>query len=143
MWKGWPSIRSKPMNLEFEIPTNKTQQFWDYVEKGEFRTTRCRSCGSITFPPVADCVECDDSDLEWVALDRSGEIVAFTHVIARPASFQERPPYTIVVVELSDGLKVLAWLEGSDMTDVEVGMKVSLESGINSDGEPSYWFIPG
>ena len=91
MWKGWPSIKSKPMNLEFEIPTNKTNQFWEYIEQGEFRTTRCRSCGSLNFPPVADCVECDNSDLEWIALDGRGEVVAFTHVIARPASFQDFP----------------------------------------------------
>ena len=141
MWKSWPSIRSKAMKLEFEIPTDRTQKFWDYLEKGEFRTTQCKSCGTITFPPVTDCVDCTDSDLEWVKLDGKGEVVAFTHVIARPASFQERPPYTIAVADLVDGIKVLAWIEGSEMVDVEVGMKVRLIAGKNSDGDPSYWFV--
>ncbi len=142
LWKSWPSIKSKPLNLEFEIPTDKTHEFWDYLEAGEVRTTRCRSCRSIVFPPVGDCVNCADSDLEWVELDGQGEVVAFTHVIARPASFQERPPYTIVIADLVDGLKVLAWIEGSEMTEVEVGMKVRLEAGKNDDGEPSYRFVP-
>ncbi len=142
LWKSWPSIKSKPLNLEFEIPTDKTHEFWDYIEAGEFRTTRCKSCGSITFPPVGDCVKCADSDLEWVKLDGRGEVVAFTHVIARPASFQERPPYTIVIADLVDGIKVLAWIEGSEMTEVEVGMKVQLKAGMTADGEPSYWFLP-
>jgi uncharacterized OB-fold protein len=142
LWKSWPSIKSKPLNLEFEIPTEKTQKFWDYIEAGEFRTTRCRSCGSLAFPPVGDCVKCADSDIEWVALDGRGEVVAFTHVIARPSSFQERPPYTIVIADLVDGLKVLAWIEGSEMTEVEVGLKVQLKAGMTVDGEPSYWFVP-
>ena len=142
LWKSWPSIKSKPLNLEFEIPTDKTHKFWDYLEAGEFRTTRCKSCGSLAFPPVGDCVKCTDSDLEWVELDGRGEVVAFTHVIARPTSFQERPPYTIVIADLVDGLKILAWIEGSEMTEVEVGMKVRLEAGKNVDGEPTYWFVP-
>ena len=142
MWKSWPSIRSKPLNLEFEIPTDKTHKFWAYVEVGEFRTTRCRSCGSITFPPVGDCGKCADSDLEWVKLDGRGEVVAFTHVIVKPQSFQEREPYTIVVAGLVDGLNVLAWLVDADVTEVEVGMGVQLNAGVTLDGEPWYWFTP-
>ena len=87
-------------------------------------------------------MECSDSDIEWVELDGRGKVVAFTHVIARPTSFQERPPYTIVIADLVDGLKILAWIEGSEMTDVEVGMKVQLKAGMTVDGEPSYWFVP-
>jgi uncharacterized OB-fold protein len=143
MWKSWPSIKSRPVTLEFEIPTNKTQKFWDYIEACEFRTTRCKTCGTLSFPPVAECVNCKDSKLEWVELDGRGEVVAFTHVIARPTSFQEHPPYTIIIADLVDGLKILAWIEGSEMTEVEVGMKVRLEAGMTVDGDPSYWFVPG
>ncbi len=67
--------------------------------------------------------------------------MAFTHVIARPTSFQEHPPYTIAIADLVDGLKILAWIEGSEMTEVEVGMRVRLEAGKTVDGEPSYWFV--
>jgi uncharacterized OB-fold protein len=142
LWKSWPSIKSKPLNLEFEIPTDKTHEFWDFLEAGEFRTTRCKSCGSITFPPVGDCVKCADSDIEWVELDGQGEVAAFTHVIAPPATIQESPPYTIVIADLIDCLKKLAWIEESEMTEVEVGMKVQLKAGKNDDGEPFYWFVP-
>jgi uncharacterized OB-fold protein len=80
--------------------------------------------------------------MEWVELDGRGEVVAFTHVIARPTSFQERPPYTIVIANLVDGIKILAWIEGSEMTEIEVGMKVQLKAGRTEDGDPSYWFVP-
>jgi|TARA_B100001971_G_scaffold136575_1_gene126063 uncharacterized OB-fold protein len=142
VWNSWPSIKSKPLNLEFTIPTDKIHKFWNYLEAGEFRTTRCKSCGSLTFPPVGDCVKCTDSDIEWVELDGRGEVVAFTHVIARPVSFQEHPPYTIVIVDLVECLKVLAWMERSEITEVKVGMDVRLVAGMTVDGEPSYWFVP-
>ena len=34
------------------------------------------------------------------------------------------------------------FFEGSEMTEVKVGMKVRLEAGKNDDGEPSYRFVP-
>ncbi|MGD2200971.1 MAG: Zn-ribbon domain-containing OB-fold protein [Candidatus Bathyarchaeota archaeon] len=142
MWKSWPSIKSRPLRLEFEIPIDKTQEFWEYVEAGEFRTTRCRFCDSLHFPPVADCPDCRSSDMEWVALEGKGELVAFTHVIARPTSFQGNAPYTIAISSLEEGIKVLAWLVDTDITDVEVGMKVRLRAGKTTDGDPSYWFTP-
>ncbi len=80
--------------------------------------------------------------IEWVKLDGSGQIEAFTHVVARPASFQQHEPYTIVICRLVDGVKILAWLKGAEVTTVEVGMKVKLTAGLNAVGEPTYWFEP-
>jgi len=142
MWKSWPSILSRPMKLEFEIPIDKTEEFWEHLKAGEFRTTRCNACDTLHFPPVGDCPDCGSSETEYVPLKGTGEVVAFTHIIVKPQSFQEREPYTIVVAGLVDGLNVLAWLVDADVTEVEVGMRVKLNAGLNQDGEPSYWFTP-
>jgi uncharacterized OB-fold protein len=142
MWKSWPFIRSRPLNLEFEIPIDKIHEFWDFLEIGELRTTRCRSCGSLHFPPIADCPDCGSSEMEWIELNGSGELEAFTHVIARPSSFQANAPYTIAIGKLVDGIKVLAWLVDTDITEVEVGMRVRLNAGKTPDGHSSYWFTP-
>ena len=142
LWKSWPSILSKPLKLEFEIPIDKTQEFWEFIKAGEFKTTRCRSCGSLHFPPVADCPDCGSSEMVWSELKGNGELEAFTHIIARPTSFQNREPYTIAVVNLIDGIKILAWLKGADITEVEVGMKVHIKAGKSPDGDPTYWFEP-
>jgi uncharacterized OB-fold protein len=80
--------------------------------------------------------------MSWIPLDGRGELKAFTHIIARPASFQHREPYTIAVGELVDGVNVLAWLVDVDVTDVEIGLKIRLEAGKTDDGEPTYWFVP-
>lgn len=142
VWTSMPAIKSRPMELVFEIPISRTKEFWDWIEKGEFRTTRCKGCGALHFPPVADCPECKTSEMEWVGLDGRGEIEAFTHVIVRPASFQHREPYTIAIARLVDGIKVLAWLREAEITDVDVGLKVRLTAGKTLEGDASYWFVP-
>lgn len=142
MWTSWPTIRSRPLKLEFEIPTNKTKEFWDWIDKGDIYTTRCKNCGELFWPPVADCPYCKSSDMDWVKLVGEGELMAFTHVIAKPASFQHKEPYTIAIGKLTDGVNVLAWLMDADITKVKIGMKIKLTVGTNQDGDSTYWFVP-
>jgi uncharacterized OB-fold protein len=142
MWMSVPVIKSKPLELVFEIPISGIREFWDGLEQGEVFTTRCEGCKALHFPPVSDCPDCGSSKMEWVKLDGSGQVEAFTHVIARPASFQQHDPYTIVICRLVDGVKILAWLKDAEMTGVNVGMEVKLAAGLNIEGEPTYWFEP-
>jgi hypothetical protein len=137
-----PFIKSRPLKLVFEIPTSRTQRFWEGIKDGEIYTTRCKGCGTLHFPPVGDCPECLSSEMEWVKLDGRGEVEAFTHVIARPLSFQHHEPYTIVIGRLIEGVRVLAWLRDVDITEVEVGMRVRLTVGTTPEGETTYWFVP-
>ena len=142
MFITWPAIKSRSYTMEFEIPISKTQKFWDGIKEGVIYATRCRECGELYFPPVADCPKCGSSGMEWVKLDGRGEIEAFTHVIARPTSFQKHAPYTIVIGSLVDGVKVLAWLKDAEITEIEVGMKVRLVVGTTLEDETTYWFVP-
>ena len=142
MWTSVPVIKSKPLELVFEIPISRTEEFWDGLERGEVFTTRCEGCRVLHFPPVSDCPECGSSKMEWVKLNGSGEVEAFTHVVARPTSFQQNEPYTIVICRLVDGVKILAWLKDVEVTMVEVGMKVKLMAGLDAEGKSTYWFVP-
>jgi uncharacterized OB-fold protein len=71
-----------------------------------------------------------------------GEIVTFTQVFVKPASFQKEPDYIVAIAELDDGVKALAWLTGAKREDVQVGMKVKLVAKVISEGRVSYEFIP-
>jgi uncharacterized OB-fold protein len=142
MWTSIPVIKSRPLELVFEIPISKTKKFWDLLKEGEIYTTQCKGCGVLHFPPVVDCPECRSSEMEWIKLEGRGEIEAFTHVVARPTSFQELEPYTIAISRLLDGVKVLAWLRDAEITEVEIGMKVRLTVGTTPEGEATYWFTP-
>lgn len=137
-----PTIKSRPLNLVFNVPITKTQKFWNGIKEGKIFTTRCKKCGKLFFPPVADCPTCLSSDMEWVELSKEAEIETFTHILVKPASFQSYGNYTIAIGRLKEGVRVLAWLTDAKLENVKVGMKVKLAAKVTPEGMLTYEFLP-
>jgi hypothetical protein len=132
-------LKSRPITFIFEIPTERLSEFWNGLEKGKVYASKCKKCGRITFPPTADCSRCFSSGPEWVDIQGEGAIETFTHIVIRPPSFQAHPTYTVAVVKMDSGVKVLAWLTGTKLGDAKVGARVRLGVTQSSEG-PSYGF---
>ena len=137
-----PTLRSRKLEIIYNIPISKTLKFWEGLKEGKIYTTKCKKCGRLYFPPVADCAECYSSDMEWIELSGEGEIETFTHVIVKPASFQDEPPYTVAIARLKEGVRALAWLTGVKKKNVKVGMKVRLMAKVTPEGRLTYEFKP-
>ena len=137
-----PTLRSRPLNIIYNIPISKTLKFWEGIKEGKIYTTKCKKCGKLYFPPVGDCANCLSSDMEWVELSGEGEIETFTHVIVKPASFQNEPPYTVAIARLKEGVRALAWLTDVKKKDVKVGLKVKLVGKVTPEGRLTYEFKP-
>jgi uncharacterized OB-fold protein len=135
------SLQSKPLNLTFAIPIGKTERFWEDLKEGRVSGTRCKKCGTLHFPPAADCSECMSNDVEWTALNGEAELLTYTHVIVRPASFMQQETYTVGVAKLKEGVNVLAWVTGIKRSDIKIGMKLKLISAKTLDGKPTYNFV--
>ena len=54
--------------------------------------------------------------------------------------FRSYKPYTVAIGRLKEGVKVLAWLTGFKLSEVEVGMKAKLVAKTTPDGNPTYEF---
>jgi uncharacterized protein len=140
---GEPSLHSRrSLTLRFDIPISKTQEFYEALKSGRFISTKCTSCGTVSFPPQSDCPECLSQGMEWVDLPRDATLQTYTHVQITPASFIDNDPYTIAIGELAGGLKVLAWLEGVQLEDMKPGMKLRVETRVAKEGNPYYVFVP-
>ena len=137
-----PTLRSRKLEIIYNIPISKTLKFWEGLKEGKIYTTRCKSCGKLYFPPVGDCAECYSSDMEWIELSGEGEIETFTHIIVKPVSFQDEPPYTVAIARLKEGVRALAWLTGAKKKDIKVGMKVRLMAKVTPEGRLTYEFKP-
>jgi len=137
-----PTLRSRPITLTYEIPTSKIQKFWDEIKEGKIFATKCKNCGKLNFPPVADCPACLSSDMEWVKLSGEGEIETFTHIPVKPPTFQSYDDYTIAIARLKEGVRALAWLTGVKLPDTKVGMKVKLVAKTTPEGTLTYEFVP-
>ncbi|HKT22511.1 MAG TPA: Zn-ribbon domain-containing OB-fold protein [Nitrososphaerales archaeon] len=138
-----PQLHSRrALNLRFDIPVSKTKEFWDSLKEGKLVSTKCSSCGNVSFPPQADCPKCMGCKFGWVDLGTDATLVTFTHVKVTPASFAGGAGYTIAIAELKGGLKALAWLEGARAEDTKAGMKLRIEARSSEEGNPYYVFVP-
>jgi len=139
-----PTLHSRrTLSLRFNIPISKTHQFWASLRDGKFVTTKCRGCGTVSFPPQSDCPKCMSGDAEWVDLGTEAELVTFTYVLVTPTSFVENDPYLVGIGRLGNGLKVLAWIEGTSLEKLAPGMKLKVEFRKTGDDSPYYVFVPG
>jgi uncharacterized OB-fold protein len=136
------SLKSaRTLTITYNLPINKTAKFWDELKAGKVYATKCTNCGMLHFPPVADCGKCGSSEMEWYLLNGEGEVVTFTQVFAKPASFSDEPEYIVAIGRLNEGIKVLAWLTGIKREDVKIGLKVKLVAKDFPDGRVSYEFV--
>ena len=105
-----PTLQSRrTLSLRFNLPIAKTHQFWDGLKEGKFVTTRCKSCGEVSFPPQADCPNCMSGEVEWVEMGTDAELVTFTYVMVTPTSFVDTDPYVVAIGRLGQGLNSVPW----------------------------------
>lgn len=137
-----PALRSKrSLTLRFNVPISKTSRFWDALSEGRFVTSKCGDCGTLSFPPQADCPRCMGNNPVWVELGKDAELLTFTYVQITPTSFVDHDPYVVAIGRLKEGINVLAWLEGGDPAKLKPGDRVRLETRKDPEGAPYYVFV--
>ena len=130
----------EPIHL---IPVGNVKEFFKGLSEGRILATRCKRCGKIYFPPQKDCPTCMAEDMEWIELSRNAKLLTFAEVNVKPAGFKDHPDYIVGVGELEEGVKVLAWVEASSISDLRVGEKVRLEvRRMIPEGYLTYTFVP-
>ncbi|MFC7131588.1 MULTISPECIES: Zn-ribbon domain-containing OB-fold protein [Salinibaculum] len=91
----------------------------------------CADCGHGTGTAAAACSHCGSRDTTAVVLPEDGEIYTETRINVPPPAFEG--PYTVAIVELSDGTRLTAHIE----SDVSVGDAVSFQGTIAEDIRPA------
>ncbi len=96
--------------------------FARHLLEGRLMGSRCTACGRRSFPPRADCPACLSSEFELEERAGTCRLLAWTTIHAAPTGFEAVAPYTLGLVELDDGGRLLASLGESLGGDVETGM---------------------
>jgi len=104
-------------------PYTKVGAFAEGLSRGKIMATRCTACGHLEFPPRADCPKCGGTGFEWVDISGKGKLVTYTTIHAAPTGFGDRTPYTIGVIDLEEGGRLLSWIQDMEESDIEVGME--------------------
>jgi hypothetical protein len=108
-------------------PYSKVHEFAVHLKDGRLMGSRCKSCDRRSFPPRADCADCMSPDFELVEINGKGKLFTYSRIAAAPTGFEDDVPYTIGVVELEQGGRLLAWIGSSiPEADVAIGMDVQV-----------------
>ena len=81
----------------------------DGLQQGVLRYQRCAACGrALTLSRLA-CPHCGSAGLQWLTSKGSGRVYALTQVTRAPSeAFRALVPYTLVLVDLDEGPRVMA-----------------------------------
>jgi len=117
--------------------------FWHAAARGELRLPRCRDCASFSWPPRSRCRDCGSHAIDWVAV--SGRGVVHTYTVVRQASdpyFNARTPYTVAMIELEEGPRLMSNITNCDVDAVHIGMRVGVSFADAGDGFALPVFAP-
>jgi uncharacterized OB-fold protein len=118
----------------------KLNDFIDRLEQGKVSGTRCKGCGTVFFPPRADCYQCLGNDMEWFDISGPGKLLTYSKLEYAPVGFENDLPYTIALVDYGD-YKVFGRLESRLSEDeIEVGMDMKVAVNELPDGQLTYVF---
>jgi uncharacterized OB-fold protein len=94
--------------------------------------SRCASCGTPYFPKSALCraPSCDSGAMEDAAFGPKATLWSYTvqHYPPPPPAKYDEPyePYAMALVDLDEGLRLLARVAVDDLSQVKAGMAVEL-----------------
>jgi uncharacterized OB-fold protein len=97
------------------ITTADAQPYWDGLQSGRLLLQRCAGCGTFRHYPRPMCPACHAMEVDWVEVDGQGTVHSWTvpHRSALPA-FAAVQPFTLLTVDLPQGVRLLGMLRGSD-----------------------------
>ena len=109
------------------VPYTKVSDFAVHLKDGRMMGSVCSGCGRFSFPPRADCPDCLSGSFSYREISGRGTVQTFSTIAAAPTGFEDVAPYTVVVVDLEEGGRLLAWAgETLDPAEVKIGMPVQV-----------------
>jgi len=120
-----------------------------FLSEDRLMGSRCRRCGSLFVPPRPICTKCHSSEIEWVEIKGKGRLAAFTCIAIGPPfmieeGYNRKHPYVCGVVDLEEGVRVVARIEGFDGTrpeTIKIGEPVEAEFLHRGDGQTAVTFL--
>jgi len=108
-------------------PTRDTQPYWDGLAAGRLLLQKCGSCGRLRHYPRPLCDRCHSFAVEWVEASGRGRVHSWT-VTHHPFNigFKRELPFTLVTVDLEEGVRMQAQLKGPGAERVAIGLPVAV-----------------
>ncbi len=102
-------------------------EFYRYCKLHELRFQRCTDCGAWRHLPRPMCGECGSFNYEWARSSGKGKVYSWITVVQPmlPA-FNDAVPYTVPLVDMAEGVRMVAMIQGVDPEAMKLGMPVEV-----------------
>lgn len=106
-----------------------------FLNEEKLMGSRCKECAALFLPPRPICIKCHSPEMEWVEMGGKGTLSAFTCISIGPPSmieegYNRKNPYCSGVVELEEGVRIDARIEGVDTNkpeEIRLGMPLNVK----------------
>ncbi len=98
--------------------------FWEGVREGRLLLQRCSSCSTLRHPPGPMCPRCQS--LEWGTVEASGRGTIHSWVLSHHPTEPDAEPRIVVLVDLAEGVRLVANLQGTPWAEVRNDLPVEL-----------------
>src|ERR1051325_10122013 len=113
----------KTMTWHLPVADVETQDYWAAAKQGRLLIKECRACGKPFFYPRARCPRCWSPETAWRYASGKGTVYTFTVVYQNDLPpFRDRVPYVVAVVDLEEGVRMTAKIEGCPPGGVRWGL---------------------
>jgi uncharacterized OB-fold protein len=97
-------------------PTPETQFFWDGTKQKRLLVQQCCRCEKTYFPPRPFCPKCGNRDVKVVECSGVGRLLSYIVNHRLNPKWKWKEPYSIAIVELAEGPRMLTNIVGCDQT---------------------------
>lgn len=101
--------------------------FWDFCAKEELRFQRCVACGTWRHLPRLRCAKCGSPEFSWERSTGRGRVYSWTVTHQAPIRvFAAKAPYAVLVVELDEGVRMIAGLVDASPSELRLDLPVEV-----------------
>lgn len=102
-------------------------EFWEALGRGDLVVQKCASCGGLQLYPRRGCVSCSSSEISYVQVSGRGTLYSFSTVLKyAPSEFADDVPYTLAIVVLEEGPRMLTRIVDADPGQLRCEMPVKV-----------------
>jgi uncharacterized protein len=124
------------------VPTATTKFFWEAAKAGKLALQYDPATGRYQFWPRAGSVATGQPNLEWRIVSGRGHIYSYTVTHVPTPGFEDRGPYPIGLVELEEGVRIIANLVKLDPAALKIGLRVKVTFETLAPGISYFAFEP-
>ena len=101
--------------------------FWQGVRDHRLVFQKCDYCGLIVHRPRPTCPQCLSNQKSWVPSEGKGHVYTYATVVNPRTGYPGiNAPYSVVVVELLEGVRLLGNMYDVEPEDIYIGMPIEV-----------------